>query len=334
MSELTIRAVSKAFGATVALDHVDLDVLSGQMTSVLGPSGCGKTTLLRCIAGFEPLDKGEIWVDGRRIDNLKPENRHVAVVPQEGALFPHLTVARNIAYGLSRSERKSGRVGEVLELVGLPGMEKRMPHELSGGQQQRVALARAMAPHPALVLLDEPFSALDASLRSDVRAQVREALNADCATSVLVTHDQEEALSMSGQVAVMRDGRIQQIDAPTDLYEQPSDEWVAKFVGDAVMVPAQVNGGVASSVLGDLPVKTSDGTARLMVRPEQIRLEPNSGRSATATIAHVEYFGHDTLVDLQLADGLSITARILGSAPQVGESVPISVQGTVIAYQE
>lgn len=334
MSDLTIRAVRKTFGSVIALDNIDLDVPSGNMTSVLGPSGCGKTTLLRCVAGFEPLDRGEIWVEGRRIDNLKPENRDVAVVPQEGALFPHLTVARNIAYGLSRADRKSGRVSEVLELVGLPGMERRMPHELSGGQQQRVALARAMAPHPALILLDEPFSALDASLRAEVRAQVRAALDADGATSVLVTHDQEEALSMSSQVAVMREGTIQQIDAPSDLYEQPSDEWVAQFVGDAVIVPGEVTNGNAVTPLGELPVSVSDGSARLMVRPEQIRLEPSDSPSATATIAHVEYFGHDTLVDLRLEDGMSITARILGSAPQVGDSVPISVRGNVVAYKD
>lgn len=333
MSELTIRGVRKTFGRVVALDKVDLDVPTGEITAVLGPSGCGKTTLLRCIAGFEPVDAGEVWVNGRRVDNLKPENRHLAVVPQEGALFPHLTVARNIAYGLARSERKSGRVAEVLELVGLPDMAKRMPHELSGGQQQRVALARAMAPHPALILLDEPFSALDASLRSDVRSQVRAALQADGATSILVTHDQEEALSMSGQVAVMREGRIQQIDAPATLYQQPGDEWVAQFVGDAVMVPAQVTSGKAATPLGELTVGIDDGAARIMVRPEQIRLESEADGSVTATIAHVEYFGHDTLVDLNLADGVAVTARIMGSAPNVGDSVPVSVQGAVVAYK-
>ncbi|QSB03891.1 ABC transporter ATP-binding protein [Natronoglycomyces albus] len=333
MGELQLRKVSKRFGPTRALHEIDLDIPSGHMTAVLGPSGCGKTTLLRCVAGFESLDAGEIWVAGGRIDNLRPERRNIAVVPQEGALFPHLTVARNIAYGLRRFARKSDRVSEVLELVGLPGYEKRMPHELSGGQQQRVALARAMAPHPALILLDEPFSALDASLRADLRAQVRQALAADEATAVLVTHDQEEALSVADKVAVMCEGQIQQVDIPTQLYSRPTNEWVARFVGEAVMVPAQVRSGRAETSLGNLPVDVADGTARIMVRPEQIQLDHTAVSGPTATIAHIEYFGHDTLVDLQLSDGMEVTARILGAAPQVGQEVSVSVSGDVVAYQ-
>ena len=205
---LTLRAVAKAFGRTQALAGLDLSVSFGALVAVLGPSGCGKTTMLRCIAGFERIDSGEITLDGRLVAggrvHVPAHRRRVAVVPQEGALFPHLSVGDNVAYGLDRTARRSGRVAEVLALVGLAGFEQRMPHELSGGQQQRVAVARALAPRPPLVLLDEPFSALDASLRIEVRADVREALRADNATAILVTHDQDEALSTADQVTVMR----------------------------------------------------------------------------------------------------------------------------------
>jgi len=240
MADLTVRGVRKSYGPVRALDGLDLDVPAGALTAVLGPSGCGKTTLLRCVAGFERVDAGEILVGTRLVAGPRlhaaPERRRVAVVPQEGALFPHLSVAGNVAYGLSRAQRRAGRVEEVLALVGLAGYGDRMPHELSGGQQQRVAVARALAPRPPLVLLDEPFSALDASLRAEVRHDVREALRADGATAVLVTHDQGEAMSEADQVAVMRAGRIVQAGSPGEIYGDPADAWVADFVGAAVLL--------------------------------------------------------------------------------------------------
>src|SRR5918995_5329936 len=258
MSTLTVRGVAKAFGRTQALAGVDLSVASGGFVAVLGPSGCGKTTLLRCIAGFERIDGGEVTIDGRLLAggrvHMPPHRRRVAVVPQEGALFPHLCVGDNVAYGLDRMARRSGRVAEVLALVGLAGFEQRMPHELSGGQQQRVAVARALAPRPPLVLLDEPFSALDAGLRVELRRDVRAALRADGATAVLVTHDQGEALSMADEIAVMRAGRIVQGGSPTDVYRAPADLWVAGFIGEAVLVPAAMDGRCARTALGDLVV--------------------------------------------------------------------------------
>src|SRR5690606_34028059 len=237
MSQLDLRGLTKRFGAVTALAGADLTVPAGTLTAVLGPSGCGKTTLLRCLAGFERLDDGEILVDGRVVagpgKHTRPERRHVVTVPQEGALFPHLSVRDNVAFGLTRDERRSGRAEEVLGLVGLAGYGDRMPHHLSGGQQQRVAVARALAPRPSVILLDEPFSALDAGLRADLRRDVRAALRADKATGILVTHDQNEALSVADQVAVMRDGRVLQSGPAVEVYRRPVDPWVAAFVGEA-----------------------------------------------------------------------------------------------------
>src|SRR5690606_15057930 len=266
------------------------DVPAGALTAVLGPSGCGKTTLLRCVAGFERVDAGEIRVGTRLVAGPRlhaaPERRRVAVVPQEGALFPHLSVAGNVAYGLDRAARRSGRVEEVLALVGLAGYGDRMPHQLSGGQQQRVAVARALAPRPPLVLLDEPFSALDASLRAELRHDVRQALRADGATAVLVTHDQGEALSMADRVAVMRDGRIVQYGTPAEVYGQPVDAWVADFVGEAVLLPARADDAVAHTPLGPVACAGADrGEVTVLIRPEQVRVlpDPQAAPAVTAT---------------------------------------------------
>ncbi|MBC7373654.1 MAG: ABC transporter ATP-binding protein, partial [Frankiales bacterium] len=227
---LRVRGLSKAFGAPV-LNGLDLDVVAGSLVALLGPSGCGKTTLLRLVAGFEPTDAGTVEVGGQLVAgpgcHVAPERRRVGIVPQEGALFPHLSVHDNVAFGLTRAQRRGTRPDEVLELVGLAELGRRMPHELSGGQQQRVALARALAPRPSLVLLDEPFSALDAGLRATVRAEVRASLQAAGAAAVLVTHDQQEALSVADVVAVVRDGQVVQAGDPWSVYAQPADLGVA-----------------------------------------------------------------------------------------------------------
>src|SRR4051812_7811614 len=213
MSSLTVTAVTKSYGATPVLTGVDLHVPEGSFTALLGPSGCGKTTLLRLVAGFDDPDRGTVGVGGRRVAgagrSVPARRRHIGFVPQEGGLFPHLSVAGNVTFGLPRRQRRdAGRVRELLDLVGLdPALATRAPHQLSGGQQQRVALARALAPQPSLVLLDEPFSSLDASLRDEARRAVAAALRAAGATAVLVTHDQAEALSTADQVAVLRGGR-------------------------------------------------------------------------------------------------------------------------------
>jgi iron(III) transport system ATP-binding protein len=323
MSELHIEGLRKVFGDIAAVDGADLHVAEGELAAVLGPSGCGKTTLLRCVAGFERPDGGSIAVAGRRIDHLPPQSRRVGVVPQEGALFPHLSVGRNVAYGL-RGAGRSGRVAEVLDLVGLGGYERRMPHELSGGQRQRVALARAMAPRPELILLDEPFSALDAGLRQSLRGEVAAALRAAGATAVLVTHDQDEALSLADRVAVMREGRIVQFAPPAEVYRSPVDAWTASFVGDAVWLDGEVTAGIAATAVGDIAAEAPDGPARLLLRPEQLRL----GEGApNATVSEVEYFGHDALVTLELRDGVRLRSRVPGGAPDAGQAVAVTVDG-------
>nr|BFE83101.1 hypothetical protein GCM10020093_057020 [Planobispora longispora] len=235
---------------------------------MLGPSGCGKTTLLRIVAGFEGLDGGSVRIGEREVAGLPPERRGVGIVPQEAALFPHLSVARNVGFGLPRgSSGRTGRIEECLELVGLAGYGDRMPHQISGGQQQRVALARALAPRPGVVLLDEPFNALDRSLRVSVRDEVRAALKRAGATAVLVTHDQEEALSMADTVAVMREGRIVQEGAPSSIYAAPRDLGVATFVGEAVVLTASRGRDTVTCELGDLLPRrdgatgTANGTA-------------------------------------------------------------------------
>ncbi|SCF39442.1 ABC transporter ATP-binding protein [Micromonospora mirobrigensis] len=341
MSEVGLTGVVKRYGAVTALAGVDLTVPAGALTAVLGPSGCGKTTLLRCLAGFERLDAGEIRVDGRTVAgggrHVPAHRRRIAVVPQEGALFPHLSVAANVGYGLDRSARRGERVDEVLALVGLAGYGDRMPHQLSGGQQQRVAVARALAPRPSLVLLDEPFSALDAGLRAGLRHDIRAALRADGATGVLVTHDQGEALSVADRVVVLRTGRVVQAGTPSEVYREPADPWVAGFVGEAVLLPAVAEAGRAATPLGLLPIAggVPDGPVTVLVRPEQVRVVPGGSSGAVAaTVLRHDFHGHDALVALRLADGTRVTARVWdpGEPVPVGVEVAVAVAGAARAW--
>ena len=344
MTDVTITGLTKSFGATHVLKGVELHIPAGGLTAVLGPSGCGKTTLLRLIAGFDQPDDGTITFDGRPVSGIgvavPPERRGIGYVAQEGALFPHLTVAGNIAFGLPRRARHdTHRVAELLALVGLdPLFARRYPHELSGGQQQRVALARALAPEPRVVLLDEPFSALDAGLRDETRRAVGGALAATGATAVLVTHDQAEALSLAAQVAVMRDGRLVQTGTPADVYRAPADLGVAAFLGDAVTVPATIINGAAVCDLGTLPLATPapDGPATLLIRPEQIALclPDMMIPGSEARVRDVTFYGKDATVRLALSGSyLTITARVPGYAtPQTGDTVRVVVRGTAVAY--
>ncbi|MFL6129826.1 MAG: ABC transporter ATP-binding protein [Mycobacteriales bacterium] len=348
MTSLTVRGVTRSFGPVQVLSGVDLHVPERTVTAVLGPSGCGKTTLLRLVAGFDDPDSGTIAFGDETVygggRSRPPQRRRVGYVPQEGALFPHLSVAANVAFGLSRKDRAAARVAEVLELVGLePALADRQPHQLSGGQQQRVALARALAPRPAIVLLDEPFSSLDAALRESTRRAVGAALAAAGATAVLVTHDQAEALSLADQVAVMRAGRLVQLDSPETVYRSPSDAGVARFVGEAVLLPAQVRDGRAACALGSLPVRaTGDGPARILLRPEQILLDAGpagggtgGGPGVEAKVRDVSYFGHDAAVRLELVGGPEVLARVAGHAlPQPGATVRLTVAGEALAYPQ
>lgn len=345
MAELRCTSVAKSYGARSVLDEVDLVVREGTLTAILGASGSGKTTLLRLIIGFIAPDRGTIAVDGSVVSeadgmHVPPDKREIGYVAQEGALFPHLTVAENVAFGLPRGERRNGsRTNEALELVGLgSGYAARRPHELSGGEQRRVGLARALAPKPRVVLLDEPFSGLDAHLRSETRTAVTEALAAEGATAVLVTHDQGEALSMGDEVAVLRSGRLAQTATPAALYRAPVDLDVARFVGAAVVVPGTARAGVVDCVLGRLstPNVGAAGKVDVMVRPEQIRLVPSGTDGAVpAEVLGSTYFGHDSVVQLRLRDEshAPLSARTFDfPAPGVGDVVGVVVSGPVAVY--
>ena len=334
---LRVRGVEKRFDAPV-LTGLDLDVPTGSLVALLGPSGCGKTTLLRIVAGFERADAGTVEVGGVPVESpgraVPPERRRVGIVPQEGTLFPHLSVHGNVAFGLPRAERRGARPDEVLELVGLAGAGKRMPHELSGGQQQRVAVARALAPRPSLVLLDEPFSALDAGLRAQVRGEVRASLRAAGASAVLVTHDQQEALSVADVVAVVRDGKVVQAGDPWSVYAQPADLGVATFVGEAIVLRGRAHGGTVTSSLGDLVTRSAvEGEVAVVVRPEQLEVEPGDLSCVEAVVAHREFYGHDALLRLDLPGGASATARTPGHPlPDVGARVKVGVRGPVVVF--
>ena len=341
MSSLTVEGLTKSFGTTPVLTGVDLHVPVGSLTALLGPSGCGKTTLLRLIAGFDDPDTGTVTVGERLVAgpgrSVPARRRDIGFVPQEGGLFPHLSVAGNVTFGLPRRLRRdAGRVRELLTLVGLDGdLADRAPHQLSGGQQQRVALARALAPEPSIVLLDEPFSSLDATLREDTRQAVAAALTATGATAVLVTHDQAEALSMADQVAVLRGGRLVQLTDPRTLYRKPADLDVATFVGESVVLEADVRGGRARSLLGDLALDGAvpDGPARVLLRPEQLRLGAPTGAVPRARVRSIDFYGHDSRVWLDLPDGATVIARLEGAdLPVVGQEVGITVVGAALPF--
>ena len=341
MTTVTTRGLGISFGGRPVLRELDLNVSHRSVTAVLGPSGCGKTTLLRIIAGFVEPDEGVVVLGERTVvgagRSVPPQQRRVGYVPQEGALFPHLTVGDNITFGLPRARRSGDRLGEMLELVELsPTLASRYPHQLSGGQQQRVALARALAPKPAVVLLDEPFSSLDATLRAETGREVVRALHAAGATAILVTHDQGEALSLADQVAVMRDGRLAQVGSPTDLYHSPVDPGVASFVGGAVLIPAHVSGTTARCALGDIAVESrqAQGAARLLIRPEQIRLLAAQDGGVAARVAEVSFYGHDAAVQLDLVpSGERVVARVFGrNVPTTGTDVRLVVQGPVTVF--
>ncbi len=347
MSAVVCREVSKSFGGQRVLDGLELEVPEGSVVTVLGRSGSGKTTLLRLIAGFERPDAGAVEIGGEVVDSARrfvpPEKRRVGYVAQEGSLFPHLTVAQNVAFGLSRAERAGGRSEELLRMVGLEGLGKRYPHQLSGGQQQRVALARALAPQPRLVLLDEPFSSLDAGLRASLRSEVMVLLRAQRATTVFVTHDQEEALSVSDLVGVIDSGHIRQFGSPLSLYDRPVDPSVAQFLGEANILAGTAGQGSVETALGTLrlagDIGALRGPVRALVRPEQISLRalgdgraPPSG--ATGTVVHREFYGHDCVLLVGVAGfGHPLRARCPGRPPaQVGDPVAMVVRGEVVAW--
>jgi iron(III) transport system ATP-binding protein len=335
---LEISHLAKAFQQTPVLRDVSLSVRAGQITALLGPSGCGKTTTLRLIAGFEFPDSGTITINGRVVASstvrAAAEERRVGMVFQEYALFPHLNVADNVAFGLKGSKNeKAARVTEMLHLVALPDVGQRMPYELSGGQQQRIALARALAPQPDILLLDEPFSNLDVTLRGQMRVEVRSILKQAGITCVFVTHDQEEALSFADEVAVMLSGRVAQAASPQHLYHHPATKEVAAFVGESNFLSGVAQGETVECSLGRLPLdKSAHGSVIILIRPEWLRLnEPNA--QTDATIAWREFYGHDQRIGIQLADGTRLVMRSASEDDYVvGESVRVSVSRAVQAF--
>jgi iron(III) transport system ATP-binding protein len=338
MTLLTIEGTSKRYGQVQALADITLDVSAGSRTAVVGPSGSGKTTLLRIIAGFEQPDSGRVTLNGELLADgpaaVPAHKRGIGIVAQEGALFPHLDVADNIGFGFARGAAdRDKRILALLDMVELDrGMLTRRPHQLSGGQQQRVALARALGREPRLMLLDEPFSALDTGLRENMRKVVARVLQEAGITTILVTHDQAEALSFADQVAVLRDGRLIQAGSPQTLYLQPRDRETALFLGDAVLLPAIIRNGIADCALGNVTVDSDhQGKVEIMLRPEQIRVvtchsdEPQGGR-----VVEVDFGGATCTVAVSL-DGVALPPILIKTSsvalPAHGDRVRLDISG-------
>ena len=332
LGRVDVCDVRVAFDGADVLHGIDFDVSPGEIVALLGPSGCGKTTLLRSIAGLERIAAGTISLNGNEVASQRlhqpPEARKVGLVFQDWALFPHMSVAENIGYGLTRGSKQQDQINSVLALVGLDGLGHRMPATLSGGQQQRVALARALAPEPSVLLLDEPFSNLDTGLRVQVRAEVHSLLTGLGVSAVFVTHDQEEAFVLGDRVAVMRDGKVEQFGAPSEIYEHPSSAWVAEFVGDANFLRGAAKGSSVLTPIGHVALSQPfEGNVDVLLRPEHLLIVEND--SGNGVVSNVEYFGHDHMVQVELDDGSRLAARISGN-PRVhrGQRVALASDGS------
>ncbi len=327
MSHVRVRGLSKSFGAIEAVRELNLEIERGELMAVLGPSGCGKTTLLRVIAGFEQPDAGCVVVSDEVVAGpgriIPPEKRRVGMVFQDYALFPHLSVEGNVAFGLSNRPRdeRDALTRRTLELVGLQHKARTNVHELSGGERQRVALARALAPEPELVLLDEPFSSLDASLRGGLRREVELILRDAEATALLVTHDQEEALSLADRVAVMRDGQIVQVGPPVEVYGEPATRWAAQFVGEVNVLSGVARGGGVETELGVFDLRApASGSVQVAVRPEQLELRADG--NGNAEVVAREFRGHDVLYRLRHEGGKTLLVQLPSlQLHEVGDSV-------------
>lgn len=313
---IAVEAVTVGYGqAAPVVCDVSLRAPAGSITVLLGPSGCGKTTLLRAIAGLERPRSGTVQFGDVQVSGpdtwMPPQRRNVGMVFQDPALFPHLTAASNIAFGLRRVERaeRDARVIELLELVEMREFADRLPGSLSGGQQQRIALARSLAPKPAVLLLDEPFSALDANLRTQLRGDVARILREVGVTTVFVTHDQDEAFVMGDIVGVMHEGRLRQLGTPEELYGRPTDRWVAEFVGEANVLAATAAEGIAHTALGRVPLaaSASNGAVTVLIRPEDVTV---GTEGEPGVVEHLDFYGHDARVSIRLLDGTLVLARV------------------------
>jgi iron(III) transport system ATP-binding protein len=345
-ADLAVVGLHKAFGRHPVLTGLDLTAAAGGLTAVLGPSGSGKTTLLRILAGFERPDHGSVTIGGVTVDDdrrhLPTDKRHIGYVSQEGSLFPHLTVEANVGFGLPRAQRRSRRVSDLLDTVALTGLAGRYPHQLSGGQQQRVALARALAVMPRVVLLDEPFASLDANLRASVRADVRTILRDAAITAILVTHDQDEALSSADYIAVIRDGTIAQSGTPQDLYGHPADADLARFVGDANLVEGFAEDGLVHTPLGILTVHSDVSSGprtevTVLIRPEQVDVRPGTdGPGMHGRVTTASFHGHDTVISISPSNQAipsPVLVRVHGNPQLVpGSVVTLTARGPVCAW--
>lgn len=324
MARVRLERLTKRFGRVVAAREVTLDIKDGEFFSFLGPSGCGKTTTLRMVAGFEPPDEGRVYFDAADVTPVPPEARPVGMVFQNYALFPNMTVFGNVAFPLRLkklpAETIQKKVGELLALVHLEGLENRYPRELSGGQQQRVALARALAREPDVLLLDEPLSALDAKIREELRGELKRLQRSLGTTSLYVTHDQEEALALSDRIAVMNEGRIEQVGTPTEVYQNPRTLFVARFVGTSSLVEGEARGGVFTRGGRSWGVRVEgEGRGILVLRPEAIRLDPEGPFEAEVRLE--TYLGPITRVEL-VFEGVVLKVDVPSSqAPRQGERV-------------
>ena len=335
-----VSGLAKSFGGVTAVREATFDAERGSMVALLGPSGGGKTTTLRLVAGFETPDAGAISIDGRTVAGpgqfVPPERRRVGMVFQDYALFPHLSVRKNVAFGVPKGPDQARAVQQALELVGMTAEAERMPDQLSGGQQQRVALARALAPKPSVVLLDEPFSNLDANLRQRVRGQIRQILRDADTTAIFVTHDQDEAFSIADKLCVILDNRLAQAGPPQDVYLYPASLGVARFLGVANILPGECSGGYVRCELGVLPVGNADapnGLAIVCVRPETVRLRPESGAQVEAVVTGVEFKGTSKSVRLRLRSGRALHCVMGVHIPaEPGETLAVGVNSFVAAF--
>jgi len=346
-SRVSIQSVTKRFGDFVALDNVSLEIQDNEFFTLLGPSGCGKTTLLRTIAGFEDVTSGSILLQGEDIAGLPPNKRPVNTVFQQYALFPHMDVTQNVMFGLQRlgigSNEVKQRTSEVLELVQLTDFAKRLPSQMSGGQQQRVALARALAPKPQVLLLDEPLSALDLKLRQAVRLELQQIQHDTGITFIFVTHDQEEALTMSDRIAVIADGKLQQVGSARDIYESPENRFVADFIGETNLIDVNVVDVAADELAGcELPggayfrapaaSGAKVGAGHLSVRPERVSLVSADTGLLSGTVSRHIYLGTDMHVEVTLNDREVVTVRVQNSAdnrvPDMGEYVGLNFEAS------
>lgn len=333
MSRVQLKNVSKRFGPVVAVENISCTADDGELFVLVGPSGCGKTTILRLIAGLENPDAGDILFDQQSVLTLPPERRGAGLVFQNYALFPHMTVEKNVAYGLRFTEPRPNRrerVRELLELVGLAGLEGRMPAELSAGQQQRVALARALAPHPKILLLDEPLSALDAKLRERLRAEIKKIQQALKITTIYVTHDQEEALVIADRIAVLKSARLEQVGTPVEVYQTPQTEFVARFIGRGNLMEARVitqkNTRVLLEIEGNriwaqCAAPLTDTVVRVLIRPERICVQSATENELRGRVAGLEFMGDCVWVHLQTGKTSWVAQADLRAALQEGERV-------------